>query len=120
MTYWKAQERRIKKLLEDRGWSARRQPGSGNLDHENMKNDVLGAYPNGVTLSIDHKSTRGQDSISIRRDYLDKCYRDARANGDFGAITFGYKGKHQLYAIVEVEELLELLEERGKTDDGRN
>jgi Holliday junction resolvase len=113
MTYWKAQERRIKKLLEERGWSARRQPGSGNLPHETMKNDVWGEFPNGVTVSIDHKSTRGENSISIQRDYLNKCYRDAKANGDFGAITFGFKGKHQLYAIVEVEELLGLLEGRG-------
>jgi hypothetical protein len=83
-----------------------------------MKNDVWGEFPdNGVSISIDHKSTRGKDSISIRRDYLDKCFRDAKKNGDFGAITFGYKGKHQIYAVVEVEELLALLEEQGRTHE---
>lgn len=113
MTYWKAQERRIRQLLEDRGWNARRQPGSGNLAQASMKNDVWGSYANGVTVSIDHKSTRGEEAISLRRTYLNKCFLDARNNGDFGFITFGFKGKHQLYAIVEVEELLGLLEGRG-------
>lgn len=114
MTYWKQQERRIKALLESRGWRARRQPGSGNLADKGMKNDVWGVYPEtGLSVSIDHKSTRGKDSISLQRSYIDKCFKDAEANGDFGFTTFGFHGKHQLYAVVRVEELLELLEGQG-------
>jgi Holliday junction resolvase len=110
MTYWKQQERRVKELLQARGWRARRQPGSGNLAEVSMKNDVWGVYQNGVSVSIDHKSTRGKDSISLNRGYLDKCFKDAEANEDFGFTTFGFHGKHQLYAVVKVEELLGLLE----------
>lgn len=110
MTYWKQQERRVKDLLLVRGWRARRQPGSGNLAEVSMKNDVWGVYKNGVSVSIDHKSTRGKDSISLNRGYLTKCFKDAELNGDFGFTTFGFHGKHQLYAVVKVEELLELLE----------
>jgi Holliday junction resolvase len=116
MTYWKQQERRVKALLESRGWRARRQPGSGNLAEVSMKNDVWGVYPNGVSVSVDHKSTRGKESISLSREYLDKCFADADTNGDFGFTTFGYHGKHQIYAVVKVEELLELLE--GRENEG--
>ena len=112
MTYWKDQERRIKKILEDRGWTSRRNPGSGNLPFREFKNDVHGAHPNGISVSVDHKSTKGQKSISIKRDDLDKCFRDAEANGDFGMVTWNYYQKHTVYAAVRLDELLDLLEER--------
>ena len=101
----------MKKFLIDRGWKARRQPGSGNLPYANMKNDVWGEHPNGVSVSIDHKSTRGEKTISLHRNDLEKCYRDAEANDDFGVLTFGFKGKHNIYAVIELEELLWLLSE---------
>ena len=111
MTYWKDQERRIKKVLEDRGWKARRQPGSGNLDFEQFKNDVYGTYGD-TSISIDHKSTRGKQSISIKLNDLEKCKKDAENNGDDWTLSFSYLGKHTVYAVVELSELLTLMEGR--------
>lgn len=110
MTYWKDQERRIKKLLEDRGWNSRRNPGSGNLPFQEFKNDVHGTYPNGISISIDHKSTHGQKSISIKKGDLDKAFKDAAANDDVGVVTWNYYGKHKIYAAIELSVLLGLLE----------
>ena len=112
MTYWKDQERRIRKILEDRGWTSRRNPGSGNLPFREFKNDVHGDHPNGISVSVDHKSTKGQKSISIKREDLDKCFRDAEANDDFGMVTWNYYQKHTIYAAVRLDDLLDLLEER--------
>ncbi len=113
MTYWKDQERRIKKILEDRGWVSRRNPGSGNLPFREFKNDVHGEYRGGaLSVSIDHKSTKGQKSISIKRSDMDKCFKDAEANDDFGIVTWNYYQKHTVYAAVRLDQLLDLLEER--------
>lgn len=112
MTYWKDQERRVKKVLEDRGWTSRRNPGSGNLPFREFKNDVHGTFPSGISVSIDHKSTHGQKSISIKREDLMKAFKDAEANNDFGIVTWNYYGKHQLYAAIEFDTLLDILEGR--------
>lgn len=110
-TYWKTQERRIKRLLESRGWDAARQPGSGNLPHEHLKGDVYGEYGD-FRLLVDHKSTRGEKSLSIQRADLKKHIEQAEAIDAFPITTFSYKGKHDLYGVVPLEVLLDLLESR--------
>jgi Holliday junction resolvase len=111
--YWKAQENRIRKLLEKRGWVALRQPGSGALKQIEFKGDVLASY--GCTdLAIDHKSTKGEKSVSIKREDLQKHIGYAQEMADFGIITFGYFQKQDLYAVIPLEELLSLFEDRER------
>lgn len=109
--YWKSQENRIRKLLENRGWvQARRNPSSGALPLDQFKGDVWASWRPGVSIRIDHKSTRGVKTITLDRNDLQKLQTDAQAAGDFGAVTFGYKGKHDLWAVVPLPVFLQLLE----------
>ncbi len=110
-TYWKAQENRIRKLLENSGWDARRQPGSGNLDHEALKGDVYATYGD-TEIMVDHKSTRGEKSITLHRSDLLKLGENAEAVGAFPVLSFGFKGKQDLYAVVPIGTLLDILESR--------
>lgn len=109
--YWKTQERRIRSLLEERGWDATRQPGSGALPSENLKGDVIATF-GGTTLLVDHKSTKGEKSITIARGDVQKNSDQATAINATPAITFSYYHKHDLYAIVPLNVLLDLLESR--------
>jgi len=43
---------------------------------------------------------------------MDKCFKDAEANDDFGIVTWNYYQKHTVYAAVRLDQLLDLLEER--------
>lgn len=108
--YWKAQENRIKKFLEKRGWTAWRQPGSGNLPQTQLKGDVRAMFGNFTRLLIDHKSTRGEKSVAIKREDLQKITVQAADVEAWPAVTFGYKGKHDLYAVVPLDVFLDLLE----------
>ena len=112
--YWKAQENRIRKLLDDRGWiRARRNPGSGAIPMPQFKGDVWAKWPHSRTsIRIDHKSTRGVETISLQRKDLQKLNAEAKETGDFGAVTFSFKGKHDLWAVVPLPDLLTLLEDR--------
>lgn len=111
--YWKAQENRIRKLLEKRGWVAIRQPGSGALKQIEFKGDVLGSYGH-TDLAIDHKSTRGEKSVSINREELQKHLAYAQEMADFGIVTFSYFRRQDLYAVIPLEELLSLFEDRER------
>lgn len=111
MTYWKKQERRIKAILEDRGWKrTRRNPGSGAGPLPEHRNDVYGEWNDYLHLEVDHKSTKGQKSATIPRADLQKCRRLAQAVGDVPLLTFGYYQKHDLYGIMPLEHILTLLE----------
>lgn len=110
-TYWKAQENRIRRLLENSGWDARRQPGSGNLDHEALKGDVYAVYGD-TKIMVDHKSTRGEKSITLHRSDLLKLREDAESVDAFPVLSFGFKGKQDLYAVVPISTLLDILESR--------
>ncbi len=110
-TYWKAQENRIRKLLENNGWDARRQPGSGNLDHEALKGDVYATYGD-TKIMVDHKSTRGRESITLARGDLSKLSLDAMAVEALPVLTFGYRGRHVLYGVMPLNSLLDILETR--------
>lgn len=110
-TYWKQQENRVKKLFQDRGWDARRQPGSGNLPIEALKGDVYATY-GGTSVMVDHKSTRGTKNITLARDDLRKLKLDAMAVEASPVLTFGFKGRQVLYAVVPLDDLVSMLEIR--------
>ena len=110
-TYWKAQENRIRRLLEDRGWDARRQPGSGNLPIEALKGDVFATYGQ-TKIMVDHKSTRGTKSITLVREDLRKLNMDALAVEALSVLTFGFKGSQTLYGVMPLSQLLFVLETR--------
>ncbi len=110
-TYWKQQENRIKKLLQNSGWDARRQPGSGNLPIEALKGDVYATYGD-TKIMVDHKSTRGRESITLVREDLSKLRLDAMAVEALPVLTFGYRGRHVLYGVMPLSELLFVLETR--------
>lgn len=116
MTYWKDQERRIKAVLDNRGWvKTRRQPGSGALAMENFKSDVWGAYPeNGAHLMIDHKSTTGKVSARLNREELLRAMDDAEDNGDIGVVTFGYYQQRDLWGIMPLDKMMILIEEASQ------
>ncbi len=109
--YWKTQENRIRKLLENSGWDARRQPGSGSLDHEALKGDVYATYGD-TKIMVDHKSTRGEKSIILHREHLQKLGDHAEVMDAFPVLSFGFKGKQDLYAVVPISTLLDILESR--------
>ena len=111
MTYWKAQERRIKAILEERGWKrTRRNPASGAGPLPEFRNDVYGAWNEHLRLEVDHKSTKGEKSATIGRADLQKCRELAHAVGDVPLLTFGYYYKHDLYGVMPLEDILTLLE----------
>ena len=110
-TYWKQQENRVKRLFQDRGWDARRQPGSGNLPIKALKGDVYATY-GGTSVMVDHKSTRGAENITLARGDLTKLKLDAIDMEAFPVLTFGFKGKQVLYAVVPLEALVSMLEIR--------
>jgi len=103
--YSKAQEYRVAKFLNKRGWDTERVPNSGNARGSRFKGDVVGQTPSGEPVYIDHKSTRGKESITIHRQDL------IEVNGqENGFLTFNFMGQHKIYAIVELEKLCELME----------
>ncbi len=115
MTYWKAQERRIKAILEDRGWKrARRNPASGAGPLPEFRNDVYGEWNDYLQLEVDHKSTKGEKSATISRADLIKCRQLAHAVGDVPLLTFGYYFKHDLYGIMPLDHILTLLENASR------
>ncbi len=94
-----------------RGWDARRQPGSGNLPIEALKGDVYAAYGQ-TKIMVDHKSTRGTENITLTRNDLRKLSVDAMAVEACPVLTFGFKGKQVLYAVVPLNDLLHIFETR--------
>jgi hypothetical protein len=101
--YSKSQEYRIKDFFIRHGIHAERVPLSGacaalgkgdvNVDH-------------GRAL-VDHKSTIGALSISLKRKDMEKIRADAKDG--LGILTFSFKGCRTLYAVITLEELITLL-----------
>lgn len=116
-TYWKAQENRVKHFVEKRGWlKARRNPHSGSLPIETLKGDVCAEYPtNHMAIRVDHKSTRGTESIGLFRKDLRKIEQEGNLQGELGFVTFGFKGTPRLYAALPLTALLKLLESAPMT-----
>lgn len=110
-TYWKAQENRIRRLLENNGWDARRQPGSGNLPIAALKGDVIATYGD-TKIMVDHKSTRGRENITLARGDLRKLNMDALVVEALPVLTFGFKGSQTLYGVMPLSQMLFVLESR--------
>ena len=109
--YWKAQERRVRDVLAGRGWqNARRNPGSGAGPVPEFKNDVWASWNDYLSVSVDHKSTRGEKTATLKREDLLKARRDALAVNDVPVVTFGFYQKQDIWAVVPLDMLLVLLE----------
>jgi len=116
--YWKQQEYRIRDILRKRGWKANRVPVSGAA--EGFKGDVIADLPFlNRRLVVDHKSTRGKDSITIKRKDLEKLFdmidefssiESLKDYDNYGAATFSFLSCRNVYAIIPFEELLRLYE----------
>ena len=81
------------------------------LPIDTLKGDVCAQYPdNHISTRIDHKSTRGTESIGLFRKDLRKIEQEANLQGEFGFVTFGFKGTPRVYAALPLIALLKLLE----------
>ncbi len=114
--YWKNQEYRVRDIFRKRGWVANRVPCSGSA--EGFKGDVVATRAD-IQLVVDHKSTRGKDSITIKKKDLKDIDILAQKKmsevnhiffDTYPLLTFNYFQDRQVYVIVPLEELLRLYE----------
>jgi Holliday junction resolvase len=106
MQYWKQQEYRVRDILRKQGWEAYRVPSSG--ASELAKGDVEARKAN-WRLIIDHKSTRGKESITLKRKDLEKIIEQAKDK--IPIVTFSFLGHRRIFSVIDLERLLEILEE---------
>jgi len=59
---------------------------------------------------VDHKSTTGKKITQIKREDLLKLSQIASDGNRTPILTLSFKGCHKLYAVLELNDLLELLD----------
>ncbi len=107
--YSKSQEYRIRDYFVKKGFKAIRVPLSGACEAIG-KGDVN--VEDGLIL-VDHKSTVGRESISLKKVYLDKIQEDA-GEGNLGLLTFSFKFDRELYVALPVDRLMEIIGDKIK------
>ena len=84
------------------GFTAFRVPLSGAW--EKMGGDVRGRK-GGRSYIFEHKSTRGTEQVTLKRLDIEKVREIAKREGSIGVLTLSFKGKHNIYAILDLEDL---------------
>ena len=102
--YAKSQEYRIRDIFKKLEVEAERVPLSGACAAIG-KGDVS---VEGGTVLVDHKSTRGKDSIRIKREDLEKIQHDA-GTSNLGILTLSFLSCRETYAVVNLKDLIEIL-----------
>lgn len=105
-TYSKAQEDRIEQKLRDIGFElvedvARRKKKQGDR--------VMQHTETGLVITIDNKSTRGEEEIRIFRESFNKIKKEAVFDS-VPALTFTFKGRQKCYIAFEIGEFGEILD----------
>jgi len=83
------------------GFTAFRVPLSGAW--EKMGGDVR-AEKDGRSYVFEHKSTRGTEQVTLKRMDIEKAREIAKREGSIGVLTLSFKGKHNIYAILDLED----------------
>tara|TARA_Y100000296_G_C5026884_1_gene182720 strand:+ start:165 stop:578 length:414 start_codon:yes stop_codon:yes gene_type:complete len=72
-----------------------------------MKGDIADGKDM-LPVHLDHKSTRGRNSITIHREDIEKTYEQGEGK-PFKAMTFNFFKDDKVYAIVRVDDILRLI-----------
>ncbi|AOQ24570.1 hypothetical protein MTAT_19130 [Moorella thermoacetica] len=90
---------------------AKRRPGSGAVWYK--PGDVV--TPD-ILMEAKERGTvtaKGEKSISIKKDWLEKIERESWAAGKtFWCLPFHYKGDDRIYVVIDFEDLVTLVEDQ--------
>ncbi len=106
--YSRQKEDRMEKAWCDIGWhlvedTGRRTQGLGDKIVENNKT--------GLTVVADHKSTRNEKQLTIKKEQLIKIKEEAKDYGyGIPAITFTYFDHKEVYVVFNIKDLKGVLE----------
>lgn len=105
MTYWKQQEYRIRDLVRKYfpELGIERVPGSGAA---NLTKGDIADNQSKLPLHLDNKSTIAVKSITVEREELEKIAKQAGTK--IPVMTLTFKGHSQIYAVIKLDDLLEL------------
>lgn len=89
---------------------ASRRPGSGSFWH--LPGDVITPEILMEVKERGTKTSRGEKTISIHKDWLSKIESEARALGrKLWCLPFRYKGDDRTYAVIDFEDFVVLITE---------
>jgi len=101
MSYARNQEDRMEKKMRQVGFELVEESGR----RRKRKADKIMKHPDtGLKLTLDHKSTRGKESIRIQKADLDKVRIEADSDS-IPAITFSFLDSPQVYIIFRIDDL---------------
>lgn len=100
-------EKKVVKRYNKVAEIARRTPASGALS---QKGDAVTPE---MLMEVKERGTltaRGEKQIAIKKDYLTKAEAEAYGSGRFFCLPFKFKGDNRIYAVVDFDDLVFLVE----------
>lgn len=103
MSYARSQEDRMAKHWNKSGFDVEQDTGRLTTG---AGDKIIKHRTTGLTIVVDHKSTRNKEGIRIEKEQLEKIAREAK-NNEVGlpCITFSYLGSTEVYAVFAIKDL---------------
>ncbi|MCX7610318.1 MAG: hypothetical protein N2043_01865 [Ignavibacterium sp.] len=90
-------------------YDARRQIASGAI--EGLKGDITDPVVLAECKEYEVKTSKGEKNITIKKEWLDKIFYEAKQVGKYPALFYRYKNEKQVYIIQPEEVWLNMLHE---------